>query len=53
LKKDGLRSIPTFLMFLCKPWVKLATFRRKIQSGWPLGRIALWAENCKVERKRN
>jgi His-Xaa-Ser system radical SAM maturase HxsC len=31
----------------------LATFRRKIQSGWPLGRIARHAENCKVGRKQN
>jgi hypothetical protein len=32
---------------------ELATFRRKIQSGRPWGRIAGYAENCKVGRKRN
>ena len=31
----------------------LATFRRKIQPGWPWGRLARDAENCKVGRKRN
>jgi hypothetical protein len=31
----------------------LATFRRKNQPGWPWGRLARDAENCKIGRKRN
>jgi len=46
-KFGGGREVLSLLSLL------LATFRRKIQSGWPLGRIARHAENCKVGRKQN